>query len=124
MRRLRHARTFLGVQLDVSTTVAIVQPTPKRRAKLEALAQRHLDAGKFSPTEAGSFAGKAGFFDSITLGRVGRAALKPVFARQHAKFHTSRLSPALTASRSTFVGWRASLVPGLFPWTRHSSLFL
>ena len=93
---------LLGVQLDVSRTVAIIQPKPKRRAKLEALAQRHLDAGKFSPTEAGSFAGKAGFFDSITLGRVGRAALKPVFARQHAKSHTSLLSPALAASLSTF----------------------
>ena len=99
---LAACQDLLGVQLDVSTTVAIVQPTPKRRAKLEALAQRHLDAGKFSPAEAGSFAGMAEFFDSITLGRVGRGALKPVFARQHAKFHTSRLSLALAASFSTF----------------------
>ena len=82
---------------------AIVQPTPKRRAKLEALAQRHLDAGKFSPTEAGSFAGKAGFFDSITLGRVGRAALKPVFLPDNTRSSTRpacrlRLQPPLDTS--------------------------
>ena len=64
MKQARRAPTaacqgLLGVQLDVSTAVAIVQPTPKCRAKLEALAQRHLDTGTLSPTEAGAFAGKA-----------------------------------------------------------------
>ena len=42
---------LLGVQLGVSTTVATAQPTPKRRAKLEVLKRRHLDAGNFSLTE-------------------------------------------------------------------------
>ena len=55
-----NAQTTLGVMLDVSGDVAYIAPTPHRRKKLEPLVRKFLLAGRCSPTEAGSFAGKAG----------------------------------------------------------------
>ena len=107
---------LLGVNFDVSTNKAIVAPTDKRREKLFRLTQLHLDAEKISPTEAGSLAGKASFFDSSCAGRVGRAATKPLFARQHAPCGTSsRLTPALRASLLTFQRLARTAAPRVLP---------
>ena len=86
-------QSLLGVQLDVSSSYATVAPTERRRANLAQLAQKHLDSSKVSPTDAGSFAGKAGFFATTCVWSCGRAATKPLFARQHATLHhAARLS--------------------------------
>ena len=109
-------QSLLGVQLDVSSSYAIVAPTERRRAKLAQLAQKHLDSSKLSPTDAGSFAGKAGFFATTCVGRVGRAATKPLFARQHATLHhAARLSPALRAPLRTFLRLAKDAIPRSVP---------
>ena len=59
-----HSLKLLGVQLDASTDVAVIAPTSKRKTKLANFFSKHIDAGKLSPSDAGSFAGKAGFFST------------------------------------------------------------
>ena len=73
-----HSLKLLGVQLDASTDVAVIAPTSKRKTKLANFFSKHIDAGKLSPSNAGSFAGKAGFFNTTGLGHAGRAAMNPL----------------------------------------------
>ena len=82
---------LLVVHLDVSTDEARVRPTDSRRSKLRNLSDKNINGGAISNTEAGSLAGEGSFFDSSCMGRVGRAAIKPLLARQHAT-HTAALS--------------------------------
>ena len=92
-------RTTLGVVLDIPCEVADIA----RRDKLAAFSGKFLRAGSLSPTDAGSLAGRATFFDSSCMGRVGRAATKLLYARQHmdSKWSTS-IAPTIRASLSTF----------------------
>ena len=109
-------QSLLGVHLDVSSSCATVAPTERRGAKLAQLAEKHLDTSKLSPTNARSFAGKAGFFATSCVGRVGRAATKPLFARQKATHHHfARLSPALRASLCIFLRLTEHAVPRSVP---------
>ena len=92
----------LGVLLDVSSEEVVVSPTEDRRRKLSAFAKNILLQHTLSPTTAGSFVGKAMFFDSSTVGHVGRAAAKPLYVRQHSPTHTITLTPSLVAAVRTF----------------------
>ena len=102
-----HSLKLLGVQLDASTDVAVIAPTSKRKTKLANFFSKHIDAGKLSPSDAGSFAGKAGFFNTTGLGYAGRAAMKPslhdsmhsCISGRPLRKHLSRRSKHYTASR-------------------------
>ena len=81
-----HSQKLQGVQLDLPTGVAVIAPTAKRMTKLAKLSTKHIDAGKVSPSDAGSFA----------------------VARQHTKLRQrSTLKRALIASLQTFPPLRA-----------------
>ena len=106
-----NAHSTLGVMLDVSGDVANIAPTPHWRKKLEALVRRFFSAGTCRPTEAGSLAGKAAFLDLTCFGRDGRAATKPLYARQHMNAKVSAaLTHTLRAILSTF-GHLARVAP-------------
>eukprot|EP00972_Heterocapsa_arctica_P077697 11459412-Heterocapsa_arctica.AAC.1 len=42
-----------------------------------------LDSNKLRPSEAGRLAGKAGCLSTTNHGRVGHAATRPLYVRQH-----------------------------------------
>ena len=58
------ALPLLGVILEMGPDIVSVSPTPNRRHKLRSVCQKHLVASTLSPTDAGSLAGKATFFNT------------------------------------------------------------
>jgi len=60
--------------------------TERRKAKIRGLFGTALASGKMSSAEGGKAAGLAGFACTALYGRVGRAALKPLYALQHEAF--------------------------------------
>ena len=106
-----HSLNLLGVQLHVSTDVAVIAPAAKRKTKLANFSSKHIDAGKLSSSDVGSFAGKAGFFNTTGLGYAGRAAMKPslhdnmqsCISGRPLRKHLSRRSKHYTASRCMHV---------------------
>ena len=77
------------------------------------------EAATLSPTDAGSLSGKAMFFVSSCVGRLGQAAVKPLYARQHARSRNTQLTPALTASLWTFHHLAHVALPRSIPLTSH-----
>ena len=69
-----------------------------RRRKLNALCQRQLDANALSPTDAGGLAGKAIFFKTSCMGRVGRAAITLLYARHDARHFDTTETDSLGAA--------------------------
>eukprot|EP00972_Heterocapsa_arctica_P073139 10802168-Heterocapsa_arctica.AAC.1 len=59
-----------------------------------------LDCNKLKPSEAGRLAGKAGFLSTTTHGRVGPAATRPLYVRQHSVLPSHGLTVALRSSLS------------------------
>jgi hypothetical protein len=73
--------------------------TPSRIANIAGMVGEALRTDSLSERCAGELAGKSGFACSALWGRCGRAALKPVFARQHRRVHSNkRLSKQLRAA--------------------------
>ena len=88
---------LLGHQVDLSKFPFTVAITASRKGKLCWSIDNALERDLLTPTEAGSLAGQGGFAVTALYGHVGRAALKPVFARQHAKLarRAMTISPVL-----------------------------
>jgi len=57
--------------------------TERRKQKIRGLFGTALRSGHMTPAEGGKAAGLAGFACTAMYGRVGRAALKPLYALQH-----------------------------------------
>ena len=82
---------FLGLQVDVCLhgrrgmhglpTEFVIQVPPNKRANYSSLIQKALDAWALSGGEASRLAGKLAFASTATFGRVGRAMLRPLYAR-------------------------------------------
>ena len=77
------AMELLGISLSLAA-LSLRHPNEHRRIKMCKLAFKYLSEDRTSSLDAGSFAGKAGFFATTCAENVGRAPLKPLFARQHA----------------------------------------
>jgi len=92
-----------------------IAPTPHRRLKIEDLASGHLDKPVLRPSEAGSLAGKSGHFMSATEGQMGRAALKPLFARQHAVQRDYKITTAIKTSLRTLIFMAREAPPRVLP---------
>ena len=103
------------ITVDASTNTAVVSPTPVRRDKLRARALSQLAAGSLTPTDARCLAGKATFFDTSCMGRVGRAATKALYARQHDHHANASLTTALRASLETIVRLSETARPRTVP---------
>ena len=75
-----------------------VAPLDERRKKLAVEIFRVLEEKLLLPQQAGKLAGKATFLNRTLMGRVGRAAVKALYARQHAPCRIKWLSPELEAA--------------------------
>ena len=62
-----------------------IVPKPGRFPDLVCTLQKCLDVNKLAPALAGTAAGKSAYVTQTVFGKVGRAATKAPFARQHAK---------------------------------------
>ena len=73
-------------------------PLEDRRRKLAAEILRVLEEKALLPQQAGKLAGKVTFLNLTLMGRVGRAATKALYARQHAPSKIRGLSPEVEAA--------------------------
>ena len=89
---------LLGHVVDLSALPYKISNSERRKAGILALVEEALRSGRLRPRVAGELAGKFAFACTALYGRVGRAALKPVYERQHAAAYAMRLSPQLRAA--------------------------
>ena len=73
-----------GTIITFHTDHVEVAPTPARAVKLTTMIDKFTTENIMTTDDAATFAGKCQHFGSTTFGRIGRAPLKPVYARQHA----------------------------------------
>ena len=77
-----------GIETDLPSTrgngAAVVRIKRSARERAIAALQRVLDSGKLRPVETSSLRGQLGYV--LGLGRVGKAALKPLFDRGGTKW--------------------------------------
>jgi hypothetical protein len=73
-----------GAFINFAPSNIIVAPTPNRVIKLDIMINKALDTNTLTPDDAGTLAGKAQHYSTTTFGKVARAPLKPIYARQHA----------------------------------------
>ena len=100
----------------LTEVAACFAPSAKRVTKLRKWVRKIFADKKISPTVAGELAGKCGFLATTVCGRLGRAALKPLFARQHASGATSVLTPTLRAALTMLVELFAAAPPRTVPY--------
>ena len=110
---------LLGHEVSLNRVAYIIQNTASRVRNISQAIERALTGNFLSERAAGELAGKSGFALTALYGRVGRAALKPIFARQHRHPRRDKsLNPGLRAAliwlRSVFVEQppRPILAPG------------
>ena len=106
---------LLGTQLRLSAEAAVCAPKSSRLRKVSGLIARAIDSDTLTPEQAGSLAGKVSFLTGTCHGRVGRAACRPLFARQHQQGGLSALSPALRASLPALADILATAPPRWIP---------
>ena len=80
--------TFLGITFDISSQMedniedkCIITIDDDRRNRLRSMLDEILKSGNLSATQAAQTAGKLSFATGVMFGRVGRALLKPFYAR-------------------------------------------
>ena len=90
---------FLGVESDLTDSacgVIQIAVRPERVARILDEIEAAIESGELPLTAAASLAGKLAFCLSWSFGRLGRAALQPIYSCQTSKL--SRLSPGVAAS--------------------------
>jgi hypothetical protein len=87
-----------GAIIHFHPSQIIVSPTPNRVIKIDSMINKALETNTLTPDDAGTLAGKAQHYSTTTFGKVARAPLKPVYARQHAAAPpgSSRINTKLT----------------------------
>lgn len=75
---------LLGVEIEVQPTEITLWPTASRQEKIRTEIHRIQAQGTLSPAEASRLAGKMNFLNTTVFGRVGAAALRPVYVRAKA----------------------------------------
>ena len=89
---------LLGHVVDLSALPYTLYNSERRKAGIIAMVEDALRSGRLRPRIAGELAGKFAFACTALYGRVGRAALKPVYERQHSSAFARKLSPQLRAA--------------------------
>lgn len=89
---------LLGCWVDLASRPFTLGITSRRKSSLITLFDSILEVSRLSPTLAGTLAGKVGFAALGLFGRVGRAALRPLYARQHSSNKVISLDPVLRAA--------------------------
>ena len=72
-----------GVEMSIEPDGVSLRPTPARVAKILRAIETALDKNKLQPHAAQKLAGRLSFASQSTFGCLGKAALKPLYARAH-----------------------------------------
>ena len=95
-----------GIETDLTSThvngVAVVRIKRSTRERAIAALRRVLDSGKLRPVEAGSLRGQLGYV--LGLGRVGKAALKPLVDKEHQANGLDEIDDVLRAAATALLG--------------------
>ena len=113
---------LLGVEIEVGTDEIVLRPTATRQAKLREEIHRLQAQGTISPAEASRLAGRMTFLNSTVFGKVGAAALRPLYVRAKAmggrpKGDQYAVTPPLAAALRTMIHIISTAEPQRFPLT-------
>ena len=89
---------LLGIQVNITSVPFSASITTERSSSLQAFLRKSLQLGRLSPASAATLAGRMNFAETAMFGRVGRAPLRAVYARQFQPCDRSLNRYALTAS--------------------------
>ena len=90
------ADSLLGVYVNIVSVPFTASVTNERRVSLREVLREHIRSNKLSPASAATLAGRLNFAASALFGRVGRAPLRAVYARQHQERDPENLYYRLT----------------------------
>ena len=96
-----HCHKMLGVQIQFQTDMVVASPTSERIGKLRQFIKAAMENNELTQSQAATLAGKLAFVHTTLFGRVGRAATKPIYGRQHSRTFNTKLTHALTAALRT-----------------------
>ena len=110
-------QSLLGVRIEVLQNGVRVAPEPRRLEKLRIVIKEALDAGELHPETASRLAGKMAFVNSTAFGRVGAAALRPVYARASSTLgDTAALNVGLAAALRALLVLLTTMRPRFVPF--------
>ncbi len=95
------AQRILGVILELRPDCIVIGPSPQRIAKVCKMIATALQTNDLTPPVAATLGGKCGFLCTTVYGRCGRAATKPIYARQHADSTNHKLTHGLRTALIT-----------------------
>jgi len=107
-----------GVLLTITDDGCTVAPKPSRLRKVNRQISVVLHDKRLTPTVAGSLAGKTGFLATSCFGKVGRAAVRPLFARQHVSHFTAKLTIPISSALHAIMEIFATAPPRDIPFHR------
>ena len=116
-----HSGELLGHVVDLSSVPFTLRNSESRKTKIRDAALAALDRDCLSPTAAGELVGKCAFACTAIYGRVGRAALKPFYQRQHATAKNGRTHTRISHSLRLALRWFMHLLAHAPPRTVFSS---
>ena len=76
-----------GVLISSDTENLVLTPCPARVRAMTQQIEKHLETNNLTPEEARKMAGKCNFLTGRLFGKVGRAALKAIYARANSFSH-------------------------------------
>ena len=88
---------------DTDMCHASCRPAPQRVLRITKWIQTFLDNNKLTPAEAAELAGKLVFLSTTMFGKLGRAALRCVYGRQHSPSPNTKLTRTIVAALRTLL---------------------
>ena len=113
-------RLARAIHRNSPTGITATLPSRKKDDLCSAL-RSTLSANRLTPGSAAELRGRLGFAQSLLFGRLGRAHLAPITARQYAKFPTPgwRLAPELRGILNWRIAALGSANPRTITFSRH-----
>ncbi|CAE7341292.1 unnamed protein product [Symbiodinium natans] len=117
------AHTVQGVLFEVTSQGVRLSPTERRRKKLLLAIEEALSSDQLAPHVAHRLAGKLAFLTQAIFGALGKAALKPIYARSAdaAAASDDRLSLGLRAALMALRGILRRVQPRFIPFQPSTS---
>ena len=108
----------LGIQMKLSSEAVTLHPHPNRCHKVIELMETSLRENKLTCDQAQRLAGKLIFMASTMFGQIGKAALRPIYARSHGLSDidkASQLNGPLRTALPTMISLISEVQPRVIP---------
>ncbi|KAJ9436655.1 hypothetical protein DIPPA_26631 [Diplonema papillatum] len=110
-KRTGQVLPYLGVLVDVSSSVFSLSITEERASKLRGAIDAILDEDSLSSSQAAKLVGQLGFVQQSMSGSIGRAFVHPIRTRQYSKVNVAKLGARL---RDALRWWKEALCHSRF----------